>query len=87
MNRLVIHLLIALAVVTSIAAFPSIAVAQTDPGPGEGEPGEPGEGGEAPDTLPVTGGMTPSTTFMVVLAVLGLLLAGAFATRASQRNA
>ena len=43
-------------------------------------------GEEAPEYLPVTGGSMQTTTSMVVLAVFGLLFAGAFATRRVERN-
>ena len=37
--------------------------------------------------LPATGGSTQNATYMVVLAVLGLLLAGATVRRAFERSA
>lgn len=42
---------------------------------------------EAPDGLPETGGAMQGSTFMIVMAVLGLLLVGAYFTRASQNQA
>jgi len=42
---------------------------------------------EAPQQLPETGGLAGSSTYAALLAVLGLLLAGAFVTRSSRNVA
>jgi hypothetical protein len=42
---------------------------------------------EAPETLPETGGAAGNVTYMALPAVLGMLLMGAFFTRASQKDA
>ncbi len=42
---------------------------------------------EAPEMLPVTGGAAGNATYMALIAVLGLLLVGAYVTRSSQSGA
>lgn len=42
---------------------------------------------EAPEMLPVTGGASSNATYMVLVAVLGMLLMGAYVTRSSQSGA
>ncbi len=42
---------------------------------------------EAPEMLPVTGGAASNATYMALIAVLGLLLVGAYVTRSGQSGA